>query len=92
MKKLSIIIASILLLSTIIASPYIYEGIQFNNGNMVKVLEVHDIQPTEQGGFARYLTVQDNAGDIYEVYTGFVAQWDKDSNDYINIKYLMGDL
>ena len=87
MKKL---IASILLLCTIIASPYIYAHIQFDNGNMVKILEVHDIQSTSQGGFARYLTVQDNDGNIYDAHTGFIAQWDKDANDYINIKYLAG--
>lgn len=88
MKKLSIIIASILLLCTIIASPHIYDHIQFNNGNMVKVIEVHEIGATTEGGLARYLTIQDNNGNTYEVYTGFIAQWDKNADDYINTKYL----
>ena len=86
LKKL----ASLLLLCTIIASPYIYAHIQFEHGNMVKVLEVHDIEPTAQGGFAMHFTVQDCQGNTYEDSTGFIAQWDKDANDYINIKYLMG--
>ena len=92
LKKLSIIMASLLLLCTIIASPHIYESVQFKHGNMVKVLEVHDVQATEEGGFAMHFTVQDYDGNIYEVRTGFIAQWDKDANDYINTKYLRGDL
>lgn len=87
-KKISTIIASILIVGALFASPHIYEAVQFNNGNMLQIVEVHDIQGTDAGGFARYLTVQDNNGNIYEVYTGFVAQWDKTEGDYINQKYI----
>lgn len=87
-KKVSTIIASILLVGALFASPHIYESVQFHSGNMLKIVEAHDIEPTAQGGFARYFTVQDNEGNIYEVYTGFVAQWDKTEGDYINQKYL----
>lgn len=88
LKKLSIIIASILLIGAILVSPYVYEDIQFNNGNMLKIVEAHTVQPTAQGGFAKHFVVQDNEGNIYEVYSGFVAQWDKSADDYINIKYV----
>ena len=88
MKKLATIMASILLVGAILASPYLYEGIQFNNGNMLEIVADHEVQPTATGGFAKYLTVQDHEGNVYEVYTGFVAQWDKSEGDYINQKYL----
>lgn len=88
MKKIAMIAASILLVGALFASPHIYESIQFNNGNMLRITEVHEIDSTDQGGFARYLTVQDNKGNTYNVYTGFVAQWDKTEGDYINQKYL----
>jgi hypothetical protein len=88
LKKLSIIIASILLIGAILASPYIYEDIQFNKGNMVKVIDAHEVLPTAQGGFAMHFTVQDNEGNTYAVYSGFVAQWDKSEGDYINTKYI----
>lgn len=87
-KKISITIASILLVGALFASPHIYEAVQYNNGNMLKVIEAHEIESTAQGGFAKYFTVQDNEGNIYEVYTGFIAQWDKSEGDYINNKYL----
>lgn len=88
MKKLAIIMASILLVGAILASPYIYQSVQFNNGNMLEIVVDHEVQPTAEGGFAKYLTIQDNEGNIYEVYTGFVAQWDKTEGDYINQKYV----
>ena len=88
MKKLAMIAASILLVGALFASPHIYEKVQFNNGNMLKVVEAHEIEPTDQGGFAKHFIVQDNEGNIYEVYTGFVAQWSKSEGDYINQKYL----
>lgn len=88
MKKFIAIVASILLVGALFASPHIYEAVQFNNGNMLKVIESHEVQPTDQGGFAMHFTVQDNEGNIYEVYTGFVAQWSKSEGDYINQKYL----
>ena len=88
MKKLATIAASILLVGALFASPHIYEKVQFNNGNMLKVVEVHEIESTDQGGFAMHFTVQDNEGNTHEVYTGFVAQWSKSEGDYINQKYL----
>ena len=88
MKKLATILASTFLVGALFALPHIYEAVQFNNGNMLKVVESHEIEPTAQGGFAMHFTVQDNEGNTAEVYTGFVAQWDKSEGDYINQKYL----
>ena len=88
MKKLATIAASILLVGALFESPHIYEKVQFNNGNMLKVVEAHEVQPTDQGGFAMHFIVQDNEGNTYEAYTGFVAQWSKSEGDYINQKYL----
>lgn len=88
MKKLAMIAASILLVGALFASPHIYEKVQFDNGNMLKVVESHEIGPTDQGGFAKHFIVQDHEGNTYEVYTGFVAQWNKSEGDYINQKYL----
>ena len=88
MKKLAMIAASILLVGALFASPHIYEKVQFNNGNMLKVVEAYEIESTDQGGFAKHFIVQDNEGNTYEVYTGFVAQWSKSEGDYINQKYL----
>lgn len=79
---------SILLVGAMLASPYIYEQIQFDNGNMLKIVTDYEVQPSAQGGFVKYFTVQDNNGNTYDVYTGFVAQWDKSVGDYINIKYV----
>ncbi len=87
-KRIALFVASILLVGALFASPHIYEAVQFNNGNMLKITEAHEVQATAQGGFAKYFTVQDNKGNTYEVYTGFVAQWDKTEGDYINQKYL----
>ena len=88
MKKLATILASILLVGALFASPHIYETVQFNNGNMLEIVADHEVLPTAEGGFAKYLTVQDHEGNTYEVYTGFVAQWDKTEGDYINQKYV----
>lgn len=88
LKKISIIIASILLVGAIIASPHIYNQVQFSNGNMLKIVDAHAVYPTDQGGFAKYFTVQNNNGNTYDIYTGFIAQWDKSEGDYINIKYV----
>lgn len=88
MKKLASIVTSILLVGALFASPHIYEAVQFNNGNMLKVIESHEVEPTDQGGFAMHFTVQDNEGNVYEAYTGFIAQWSKSEGDYINHKYL----
>ena len=90
LKKLSIALAATLLICTILATPHIYEQVQFSNGNMLKITACHGIQSTEAGGFAMYLTVEDHNGNEQEVYTGFVAQWDKSEGNYINIKYLKG--
>ena len=68
--------------------PHIYEAVQFNSGNMLKIVADYEVQTTAQGGFAKHFMVQDNEGNTYEVYTGFVAQWDKTEGDYINQKYL----
>ena len=90
LKKISITITAILIACTLFASPHIYEHIQFDNGNMLKITVCHGIQSTETGGLAMHLTVEDHNGDTQEVYTGFIAQWDKTEGDYINIKYLKG--
>jgi hypothetical protein len=91
LKKIAVSIAAILIACTIFASPHIYEHIQFNNGNMLKITACHGVQPTEAGGFAMHLTVEDSEGNTQEVYTGRVAQWDKSEGNYINIKYLKGE-
>lgn len=88
MKKVATILASILVVGALFASPHIYEAVQFNHGNMLKIVEAQEVQATAQGGFAKCLVVQDNEGNTAEVYTGFVAQWDKTEGDYINQKYL----
>ena len=90
LKKLAITIAAILVACTIFATPHIYESIQFSNGNMLKITACHGVQPTEAGGFAMHLTVLDCDGNSHEVYTGFIAQWDKSEGNYINHKYLKG--
>lgn len=89
-KKIATAIASILLVGAIFASPHIYEGIQFSNGNMLKIIDSREVQSNDQGGFVKHFTVQDHEGNTYDTYTGFVAQWDKSEGDYINTKYLRG--
>lgn len=90
LNKIAKVIAAVLVVGCIFALPHIYEYAQFNNGTMLKVVESYEVQPTDQGGFAKHFTVQDHQGKTHEVYTGFVAQWDKSAGDYINQKYLKG--
>lgn len=91
MKKIATIMASILLVGALFVSPHIYETVQFNSGNMLKIVADYEVQSNAQGGFVKYFEVQDNEGNTYEVYTGFIAQWDKTEGDYINQKYLKGN-
>jgi hypothetical protein len=88
MKKISIIIAYILLIGALFMSPHIYEIAQFNRGNMLKIVADYEVQSNNQGGLVKCFEVQDNEGNTYEVGTGFIAQWDKTEGDYINIKYV----
>lgn len=89
-SKIAKIITSVFVVGCIFALPHIYEYAQFHNGNMLQVVESHEVQPTTQGGFAMHFTVQDHEGNMHEVYTGFVAQWSKSEGNYINQKYLKG--